>query len=254
MRSLAKPNEKPLDVFKKCISNIRDQDFKERLKSSQHKIDDFSIEYEASAFNNLLHQLPTHEQELYVTKEEMVKIYDTKFVPKGQPGREVYDKLMIAPKFGRCPLCGQGIVTTLDHHLPKTKYPALAVTPSNLIPACYDCNRVKESIIPNSKEEETLHPYFDDFNGEKWLFAVVEEGDYPSVTFKICVPNNWDSLIEKRIEKHFQTFQLYKMYSSYAAEEVADKAYQLCNTYSSGGETALRSHLFDSAKVQSIII
>src|SRR6266446_4463738 len=57
------------------------------------------------------------------------------------------------------------------HHLPKSRYPDLSVSPINLVPCCMDCNTNKRAIFPTSGQEETLHPYYDNFEGEKWLQA-----------------------------------------------------------------------------------
>ena len=60
-------------------------------------------------------------------------------------GRKYYDKIKAIPKYSKCPFCGVGIVSTLDHYLPKTKYPTYALTPVNLIACCADCNKNKKS-------------------------------------------------------------------------------------------------------------
>ena len=43
-----------------------------------------------------------------------------------------------------CPACGEaGAPNTLDHYLPKGKYPHFCVTPHNLFPMCDACQRRK---------------------------------------------------------------------------------------------------------------
>src|SRR5262245_19880217 len=79
---------------------------------------------------------------------EMVAVYDNRLVKKTAPGRRIYDKIFTSAPNDKCPLCGHRNVKTLDHYLPKALFPALTVTPINLIPACSDCNKAKLSTAP----------------------------------------------------------------------------------------------------------
>lgn len=62
-----------------------------------------------------------------------------------------------------CPMCGSFHSSTLDHLLPKEKYPLWAVFSKNLIPAC-PCNSKRGEILTGdiAQGERILHPYFDD--------------------------------------------------------------------------------------------
>ncbi|HDR6315494.1 TPA: hypothetical protein QCU53_002225 [Bacillus thuringiensis] len=76
-----------------------------------------------------------------ISKTEMLKLYTDKLAKLKQPGRVYYDKLMDSPLNHMCPLCGSRPVDSLDHYLPKEKFPAFAISPINLIPACLGCNK-----------------------------------------------------------------------------------------------------------------
>jgi hypothetical protein len=58
-----------------------------------------------------------------------------------------------------CPLCGAAPATTLDHHLPRAQYKALAINPRNLIPSCQPCNRAKGTMVPVAGQG-MIHAYF----------------------------------------------------------------------------------------------
>lgn len=64
-----------------------------------------------------------------------------------------------------CPYCGEaGTPYTLDHFLPKEKYPEFSILSKNLVRACDICQgqNAKGSKVFNSKGERLfLHPYFD---------------------------------------------------------------------------------------------
>ena len=64
-----------------------------------------------------------------------------------------------------CPACGEdGTPNTLDHYLPKKKYPEFSVISRNLFPMCDICQGKKGSKTVNEANQRLfLHPYFDDF-------------------------------------------------------------------------------------------
>src|SRR3546814_3004594 len=47
-------------------------------------------------------------------------------------------------ELNHCPACGEpGTPNTLDHYLPKGRYPHFCVTPLNLFPMCDACQQAK---------------------------------------------------------------------------------------------------------------
>lgn len=252
MRRIAKPVNSPEEVFRICISRIRDAGLKNRLESCEAKIIASSQEFENKVVNGKLHTIPTSNNiSGIVTVEEMQKVYSNRMVRKSSPGRPVYDKLMALPVHGRCPLCGQRIVSTLDHHLPKAYYPALAVSPINLVPACKDCNFLKKDKVPQTGEQETIHPYFDDIEGDFWLKCDVIEESLVSFIFYASPPLDWDNQLSKRIKYHFNVLKLAELYASHAAEEFANIYSSLKIVFDAGGKKATMDHLKDSALSRS---
>jgi hypothetical protein len=155
-----------------------------------------------------------------VTADEMSAIYTGRMAKKGGPGRSIYDELMATPAHGRCPLCGHRQVSTLDHHLPKAHYPALAVAPVNLVPSCMDCNKAKTNTFPLASEDETLHPYFDDIEDDPWLRADVIHTAPAALRFYVDPPAEWDDTITARVRLHFKIIGLGALYAAQAAEEM----------------------------------
>lgn len=246
MRKLTKPIEDVGDVLIECISNYTDLDLKNRLEDKKTLIEDASEEFENATINVSLHTIEsTDGVGLDVTTKEMTNLYDHKFVKK--PGRPIYEKLRSAAINDRCPLCGLRMVSTLDHHLPKADYPALAITPINLIPACSDCNKTKLKAVPTKAEEETLHPYFDDVESDLWLYAEVIESSPAAFRFFVNPPAIWDGLKGDRVQNHFDVFKLNKLYVSHAAEELTNIRKNLIDLYSKTGSIGVRSHLQDQA-------
>ncbi len=78
-----------------------------------------------------------------VTIDEMKSLYATGMSASSGAARRYYDEIVNAAPNRICPLCGVGTVTTLDHHLPQSKYPDYVLVPANLVPSCSDCNKTK---------------------------------------------------------------------------------------------------------------
>ena len=171
-------------------------------------------------------------------------------VPRKQPGRSVYELIISAPKYGKCPLCGLGTVNTLDHHLPKSKYPALAVTPNNLVPSCAWCQVAKKEGYPTSPSAQTIHPYFDDFTSEVWLQAVVVESTPAVFRFLVQAPPEWDDVTVKRLNSHLETFRLAELYANNAGSELAGIRSRLKRLLDRGGSEAVHDHLQEEANSQ----
>jgi HNH endonuclease. len=182
---------------------------------------------------------------LPVTGEQLQKVYTNKFARKGKPGRGFYDKLIALPAQGVCPLCGQRVVSTLDHYLPKAHYPLLSVVPNNLVAACSECNKAKLDSVPICAEDQTLHPYYDDVEQEQWLFSEVVIGTPVSVRFFVNPPDAWDDVIKSRIRKHFSDLRLGALYASHSGSELAVQRVMLAKVAERGGYAKVREQLQD---------
>jgi hypothetical protein len=246
MRKLDKPPHPPSDVFLTCISRVRDERLKVRLEAVEPYVVAAATTFDTAAANIQLHTIPTHNSVgggVRVSRDEMVAVYDGRMVPKDSPGRHIYDDIITAAPQGRCPLCGQRDVTTLDHHLPKAHFPALAVVPVNLVPSCSDCNKAKLAVLPQTQEEETLHPYYDDFEAERWLEATVIESRPAALKFEVRPPATWGSVNSLRATNHFEVFKLGTLYASQAAAELSNIRHFLMGVHSKAGTEGVRLHL-----------
>jgi hypothetical protein len=246
MRKLDKPPHNPGEVFLTCISRVRNQELKARLEAVQSHIAAAATAFDTAAATAQLHTIPTETtvgERGHVTKDEMVAVYELRMVPKDSPGRSIYDEIITAPIHGRCPLCGHRDVTTLDHHLPKAHFPSLAVVPSNLVPSCSVCNKVKLEVAPRSQEEQTLHPYYDNVESDRWLEATVIENRPVALIFEARSPITWNNLKALRTAHHFSVFKLGSLYASQAADELLNIRQYLINLHSKAGAEGIRQHL-----------
>lgn len=155
-------------------------------------------------------------------KSDLLKLYGTYFVSLDKPGRRIYDALMSAAN-EKCPFCGGiGRPRNLDHYLPKAHYPQFSVLPVNLVPSCRDCNMDgKGEDFATTEEAQVLQPYLDNdrYFNEQWVFAryIAGLGAEPGVIeYFVQPPEHWEDAQKRRVEKHFNDFDLELRFSKEA--------------------------------------
>ncbi|HAS8590192.1 TPA: hypothetical protein I7788_20335 [Vibrio vulnificus] len=233
MRNLDAPQQTVTYALSKCISGISSPSLRDRVIQIENDIVNEESCYLNRASHNLLHTTPYHNYKDTdvvvggITKKELTNLYSNYMVPKNKPGREIYDSLISKVPFFKCPFCGLVRASTLDHFLPKTSFPLLAIVPMNLIPSCKDCNTGKNTAVARSGSEQSLHPYFDKvpFYEEQWLFAKVIDGDPLAVEYFASPPSFWSEENKCRVDAHLKSFELCKRYSEESATELAAQKY-----------------------------
>lgn len=231
MRAMVAPAYDPRLVYQTCINSIADENLRYRLNLSTNDIVIAAADYRQRAEAKQLYTIPSNScgnDDIAlgsVTKKELKSVYSTHMVGRAKPARVIYDSILSQAPLGRCPFCGMGHASTLDHYLPKTKYPQLSAIPLNLVPSCKDCNTGKSTAIATSAEEQSLHPYFDHngFTSEQWLFAEVISTYPETVRYFVDPPEHWDYVSKRRVQSHFEAFKLASRYGIEAANELAGR-------------------------------
>jgi hypothetical protein len=243
MWPLASPTRLVGSVLTTCVSNIADPAAKIAYEETAARLLVAEDQFRFAAQRNSLYQFPASTMVGTRTAKQMGWLYTNKMADPKAPGRGIYDEIRMAAPNGRCPLCGRGAVYTLDHHLPKAHYPDLAITPINLVPACQDCNKNKTSDSPAMAAEETLHPYFDNVEGDIWLHARVIEVAPPAVFFSVVPPTMWSPTLAMRVRNHFKVYRLRPLYASLAAEEISNIRTLLAGPHARSGPQGVREYL-----------
>ena len=228
MRAINQPQINFTDVLQTCIDSISCDDLTDRLNNIHPQITLAVQDYSQKVTTADLFQIvPFVGADATivtgaVTKKELKGLYTFHMVPAKKAARAYYDQLQMSAPLHICPFCGFGHVSTLDHYLPKAKFPLLSILPINLVPSCADCNKGKSSAIAVSKEEQCLHPYFDQghFINEQWIFAEVVETSPPMLTFRVESPIHWNHDDKERIKSHFIDFKLANRFRVQAATEM----------------------------------
>jgi hypothetical protein len=242
------------ETFAACISRVQDEDLKSRLTDIADHVKDEAASYAEHAGAGELHLVAgTPGVAGLVTTDEMVSVYDQRMAGKKGPGRHIYDAIKLLPKQGICPFCDHRPVSTLDHLLPKRSFPALAVTPDNLVGACADCNKTKLVFVPAAAEDVFLHPYFDDVEVEHWLAAQVVEGPVAAVIFRTRAVASWPDALNERVRRQFRMLGLAQLYGAQAAREISGQARLLGDMHDSRGEDGVREELTRQAETREAV-
>jgi len=250
MRRLPTPVHKARFVFTRCAESIRNVDQKKNLLSVAGVIEIAETNYKEHAANGTLFTIAEATKVAdSVTSAEMVSLYKNVFSRKDSKARYIYDAIKVATRI--CPFCGHRRVATLDHYLAKTRHPAFAVTPVNLVPSCYDCNVAKNTWQPVHASEQIIHPYFDNIDDEVWLIANLQESTPPALVFDVASPATWDDVKRDRVLNHFRALGLGLLYSTYAAVELVNIRHYLIRIGSHQGANGVRDYLTEQAESRS---
>ncbi|TDF35020.1 HNH endonuclease [Alteromonadaceae bacterium M269] len=230
MRAIPLPQLNFTDVLNTCVGSISNQPLTTRLNAINPQLNNAAQDFDAKATTADLFQiLPFAGADAdivsgQVTKAELKGLYTFHLVPATKPARQYYDYLMMRAPLRICPFCGFGQATTLDHYLPKAKFPLLSVHPNNLIPSCADCNKGKSAGIAVTKEQQSIHPYFDQahFINDQWLFAEVIETSPATIRYYAQAPANWSTDDQTRISNHFDEFKLAQRFCVQAGDELSN--------------------------------
>lgn len=256
MRRLDPPQIGTREAFHMCISTKISQPIRNLLISYEMRIVVAADSYEQACRTSTLYRLnpadfsplPPREDD----KKALIAMYEQRMKPD-KPGRPVYEEAR--NRKGKCPMCGVGSVRQVDHHMPKSIYPYLAAVPTNLLPICSDCNFAKKDNAPTCYEEQTLHPYFDCVDDDRWLRSRLitcstngqafeaKPSDSPAswlIKFYVDPPASWDNGLAERVRQHFKTFKLADLYEDQAADDLPGIEGSIEEAFRAGGASDVR--------------
>ncbi|NQY16716.1 HNH endonuclease [Alteromonas sp.] len=259
MRALAPPQLVFTDVLNTCVGSISCPTLSQNINAISPILNNATQDFDTKSTTSDLFQIQpfTGEDTDYVagkvTKKELKGLYTHHMVPAKKPARQYYDKLMLQAPYRICPFCGFGQVTTLDHYLPKSKFPLLSIFPKNLVPSCADCNKGKNAGIATSRNEQCLHPYFDQghFIDEQWLFAEVIHTRPARIRYFVQAPNHWSDADKARVNCHFSDFKLASRFNIQAGDEISSLRIELDIDYQINQQTGVEQALLKKHAVAS---
>lgn len=123
-------------------------------------------------------------------------------------------------KLTLCPACGEaGKPNTLDHYLPKAKYPHFCITPLNLFPMCDACQRAKDEKTGDTTNPRFfIHPYFDVFIAEQVIeLSINPPFDTPSFDLTPYTQLTVDQ--SALVESHLRELAIEQRYGHFFREQ-----------------------------------
>jgi 5-methylcytosine-specific restriction endonuclease McrA len=174
-------------------------------------------------------------------REVLAANYDLLYRP---PLRAIRQRLLEAAPGGLCLLCGLGQATTLDHYLPKARYPEYAILRANLVPACARCNTLKRDTVP--AQGRFVHPYFDSARTALIEAAIVIQDGLVLVGYhptKAADEERADQEMVEAFRTHFLLMQLGEYFTVEAHNEISERSGGLRELWLSGGASLVRRFL-----------
>ncbi|CDZ55362.1 HNH endonuclease [Neorhizobium galegae] len=248
MRYLSRPPFDVEAVVQACTNKLENGDLKERLVATQATLTQQEKIYTDHSDSKNWSDFPRSISAGHLTNDEMKSLYKYEMTSEKGAAYRFYSKLKNSSPHGKCPLCGIGVVSSIDHYLPKSRYTDVAITPHNLVPACNDCNKFKHTRFPRLYSEQLLHPYFDDFTEHQWIQGEVYDNGSPVIAFKVDSNGNYSDADEARLHTHFRVLRLAVVYGSNAAEQLTTDRSDLLTTYADSGALGVKKHLDEEAK------
>jgi hypothetical protein len=237
MWELDAPETTLQQIIEACISNMQDEDLSKWFLKAVESLEELKKNYFEYAIAENLHEIePVDNIDGVSIKKRMIGLYTDKLAKLGQPGRIFYDLIITAAKQHNCPFCRARLVESLDHVLPKTKFPEFAVTPINLVPACDKCNEyrfVEKSVTGTNMN---MHPYFDKLGDATWLVAQLHLDTEVTFSFSVEPSKIWSDELRQRMTHHFQSLHLNDLYSVHASAEFREIFPQLLRVFDASGQ------------------
>lgn len=238
MIRLNPPLHGQLEVFRFCYQGYArtpTQSRRTRLERSEHSVEMLADLYDSYGESEQLQAILPHNILGQATKDDFVDLYEAKFV--GTPGRVIYDQLITATRL--CPYCGRPDIHTLDHFLPKDRYPGLAVHTRNLIPSCYPCNLSKKTRNAATTGVVPTHPYFDSAPSG-WLTCEVPQGT--KVAPEYSIDGSITGTMRARLHELMVSCGLYDRFAEYAVADLVEIRESLIELGDEKGPAAINAH------------
>jgi len=133
-----------------------------------------------------------------------------------------------------CQNCTIDSVESMDHVLPKTTFPELAINAYNLFPCCSRCNGYKSKLESSAGDKKFLNLFLDQLPEIQYLFVSIFKSYDGSLDYKYYLQNideKIDPSLFTTIQNHFQNLHLF------------DRMRDSARTYLSAFIASIKPHL-----------
>ena len=159
------------------------------------------------------------------------------FTVETQPMTALRGDLLKRISVARCPFCGISESSTLDHYLPKERYPEFSVFPKNLVPSCAVCNtRKRDRILDGGTNVRMfLHPCYDVVPSIAFLAVRARmEADALILSYRLTRPAGMAVQTFQHLRSHFNELDLADRYRRMGLEHLGGQYPALRRAYGAG--------------------
>ena len=245
MWSVHPPSLEAADTYPMCVSGVDSSLLRTRLEAAEATAISKERRLVQAIQTSTVHQLLEHDfRAPPASSGDLTGLYEHQMVAPNGSGREVYDAILLSAEF--CHACQHSIPDSVDHYLPKSRFPALSVAPANLTPMCRRCNGKKSTAVARTEERVFVHPYFEDFESLTWLAADVEETPHPHVRFRVA-DSELPTVTAARVRNHMDRYHLHELYGVLAARKARSSRKVLEVLWEAGGSIAVEDRTLENA-------
>lgn len=217
------------DVFDD-IASAKHQPRRGRMHAARAKVFDAYQSYEDAAPEvGELDEAPLTGQQ----KEAMRHAFTVETEPMTTLRGDLLKRIEVA----RCPFCGISESSTLDHYLPKERYPEFSVFPKNLVPSCAVCNTQKRDRIldAGTNVRMFLHPCYDPIPDMAFLTVHARmEADALILSYRLIRPAGMALQTFRHLTSHFNELDLADRYRRMGLEHLGGQYPALRRAYGPG--------------------
>jgi hypothetical protein len=236
-----------------CVRGINNRGLADRVRAAHPVLTANSDRLRKAASDATMHTITEHScpRGRDLSAKDMEWLYTAQLAKKGRPARAHYDRLLSSARHRLCSYCQYGAATTLDHVVPKSRVPALAIDPWNLVPCCADCNHTLGNAHSDRPDEQLLHPYAMPPTG-RWLFARVREQIPVTLEFTAEPGAELPPLLQRRIRHQFRALELGAHFSQVVAQQVTSTNRILVRRLGDADPHTIRTHLRELADNEAL--
>lgn len=202
--------KKQAENGKKLKEVLSGSDIKEITESISSRYKDLAERDELYKFGNSIH----YKQ---LTVEDLSSMYK-KFRGQDREDSSLGKYFIDSISRGICLFCLVDPADEIDHYLPKGTFPELSIEIYNLIPSCAPCNKSKSNHVPDDKETQLIHPYFNkiDFTS-RWMYSYpneefLKDESSHAIVFEVSCSKIISNSNQQRLKNHFYKLKLNDRY------------------------------------------
>jgi len=210
MKNLKPYNHDCFAVHKSAVSRKDEGELKKRLLNLDAEVEKEYKNFDAMFALNQIETL-TSSSTLQASKDDLLTLYNYQSVVIRKV-RENIRSQQIQTITSTCQNCTIDSINSLDHILPKSKYPEFVVNPKNLFPCCATCNSKKINSDGKSGGKQFLNLYLDQLPNVQYLFVKItidKKGDFDFNFYLNNVGGQVDKKVFALIQNHYTRLDLF---------------------------------------------